>query len=547
MAYSETPTGGGGSSRRPTWLRYGGIMLRRMARGIDHNEVVEHVRDEGHLTGRYLFMTVMSCAVATLGLLLSSPAVIIGAMLISPLMGPIMLMGFSLTILEWPSLRRAVFAQVCGVAAALAIAFLIVFFSPLKESTPEIVARTRPNLFDLLVAVFSGLAGGYAVIHRKGETIVGVAIATALMPPLAVTGYGLAIGAWDVAGGAFFLFMTNLLAIAFCVVGLSKLYGFGEEHSPRHTLWQSFMILIVFAALSVPLGIALRDIAYETAVTNQVRARVLEPFPANDARVADFSVAFPRGGDIRVSATVMTHEPVNDAADWLTTELSQRFNRQVEVKLDQVIMNEDRSLEAAELLELADNSLAAPLRAEIRRVEELALARRANTALRNAVPFQVKAADIDSEARRGVIVAAPSSAFGLAAYRELEANLQTNYEDWDITVIPPVGPLPLVEFSPGSRSLSEDAESALSLSLWALERWQVDTLDVVGYLPAGTVAEADRERLSDRSQTVVAYVASQGFTAREAADHIAISNGEDGSENGRLRSVRLRPGTPRRL
>lgn len=544
MAYSETPTPTGERARKPAWRRYGGILLRRLSRGIDHNEVVEHVREEGHLSGRYLFMTVMSCAVATLGLLLSSPAVIIGAMLISPLMGPIMLMGFSLPILEWPSLRRAVFAQVCGVAAALAIAFIIVFFSPLKESTPEIVARTRPNLFDLLVAVFSGLAGGYAVIHRKGETIVGVAIATALMPPLAVTGYGLAIGAWDVAGGAFFLFMTNLLAIAFCVVGLSKLYGFGEEHSPRHTLWQSIMILVVFAALSVPLGIALRDIAYETAVTNQVRTRILEPFPANDARVADFSVAFPRGGDIRVAATVMTHEPVPEAEDWLQAELSSRFDRTVAVELDQVIMNEDRSLEAAELLELADNSLAAPLRAEIRRVEELARSRQANVALRNAVPFPVKAAEINSEARRGVFVAAPSPAFGLAAFREVEANLQANYEGWDISVIPPVGPLPMIEFAPGSRELSENAREALALSLWALERWQADTLEVVGHVAAGGPSSADRQRLSERAATIIAYAASEGFAASEAGDHVALS---EGANLDRVRSLQLRPGSMRRL
>lgn len=211
-------------TRLPEWRRRLKVARWRGIRQIHHNEVVEHVHEEGALSGRYIFMNVMSCGIAILGLLLSSPAVIIGAMLISPLMGPIMLMGFSLAILELAALRQAVVSLAVGTLVSLATAFLIVFFSPLTEITTEILSRARPNFFDLMVAVFSGLAGGYAVIHRKGETIVGVAIATALMPPLAVTGYGLATAQFQIAGGAFFLFMTNLLAIALMVTVLSRFY-----------------------------------------------------------------------------------------------------------------------------------------------------------------------------------------------------------------------------------------------------------------------------------------------------------------------------------
>lgn len=538
-AVSPSPKGAG----QAPWRRYISIMLRQLARRIDHNEVVEHVREEGHLSGRYLFMTVMSCAVATLGLLLSSPAVIIGAMLISPLMGPIMLMGFSLPILEWPSLRRAVFAQVCGILAALAIAWLIVFLSPLKEVTPEIVARTRPNLFDLLVAVFSGLAGAYAVIHRKGETIVGVAIATALMPPLAVTGYGLAVGAWDVAGGAFFLFMTNLLAIAFCVVGLSKLYGFGQEHSPRHTVWQSVMIVIVFGALSVPLGIALRDIAYETAVTNQVRARLLDPFPTDTARVSDFLVAFPRGGDIRISATVMTADPVPGAADLLETSLITRLGRPVDVQLDQIIMNEDRSNDAAEFLALADNSLAAPLRAELRRIEQLTVGRQADTALRSSIPFPLQAADINMETRQAVFVAAPSNAFSLAAYREIETNLARNHEGWNIRVIPPVRAMPLIGFAPASPELTEDGQQALALGLWALQRWQAEQFEIIGHLPTGNTSEAARNLLSARAEAILAQSEASGLAGHFEGRSISVSP----SDREALSRLEIRPASPRPL
>jgi uncharacterized hydrophobic protein (TIGR00271 family) len=204
---------------------------------INHQDVAEYVRNEGIISSRYGFMVSMSCAIAILGLLLSSPAVVIGAMLISPLMSPIMSLGFSLSVLDFKQMKKSLEALVCGIIVALTISWLIVMFSPITDATPEILTRTQPNLFDLLVAIFSGLAGGYAVIKRKGETIVGVAIATALMPPLAVVGFGLATSNMSIAKGAFMLFMTNLFAISLSVTLMTKFYGFGGEHSPKHTAW----------------------------------------------------------------------------------------------------------------------------------------------------------------------------------------------------------------------------------------------------------------------------------------------------------------------
>ncbi|MEM9739523.1 MAG: DUF389 domain-containing protein [Pseudomonadota bacterium] len=508
-------------ARAPQWWRYLMLLRRRLARPIDHREVVDHVREEGHVTGRYIFMTVMSCGVATLGLLLSSPAVIIGAMLISPLMGPIMALGFSLTILEWSSLRRALVAQVSGVVAAVTIAFLLVWISPLKEVTQEIVARSAPNLFDLGVAVFSGLAGGYAVIHRKGETIVGVAIATALMPPLAVVGYGLAVGNWSIAGGAFFLFMTNLLAIAFCVVGLSKLYGFGEEHSPRHTLWQSTLILTVFGALSVPLGLALSDIAYQTTVASQIRARVLEPFPADDARLSEFNIVFPPG-EIRVTATVMTHQPVSEANEQLEVLLNDRFDRPVSVRLDQLIMNEGRSLEAEQLLAMADNSLAEPLRAEIQRVETLATRYATDRALAAAIPFSMKAKEIDNELKIAVFVAARSEAYSLRAYREIEASLTRNFNDWNLTVIPPVTNLPNVPFAPGSADLDPQSIEVLEDIDWTLARWQVAGADVSGHIDLSDLESAGLAK--QRAEAAALWLLDHGQEARATGHLKALEN-----------------------
>lgn len=281
---------------------------------VDHAEIVAEVSPDAYLSRRYLFMITVACGIAMLGLLQNSPAVIIGAMLISPLMGPIMGLGFSLCVLNLHSMRRTLVALAVGTALALAISALITHLSPLHEATPEILARTRPNLFDLLVAVFSGLAGAYTTIKRKGEAIVGVAIATALMPPLAVVGYGLAVGNFKIAGGAAFLFMTNLLAISLCTTMMARWYGFGARNRPAHTLFQSALVIATFALISIPLAFALRQIAQESWLTQQVRRTLTGYFGQSLLRVDTLRVRqngtrrcrHQRGG---TGATMVAHRP----------------------------------------------------------------------------------------------------------------------------------------------------------------------------------------------------------------------------------------------
>ncbi|WP_341198127.1 DUF389 domain-containing protein [Hyphomonas chukchiensis] len=530
-----------------TWRRQARVFFKRLGRKIDHEAVVDHACEEGQISGRYAFMAVMSCAIATLGLLLSSPAVIIGAMLISPLMGPIMLMGFSLSILDLAALRRAIFTMALGVAAAVTISFLIVRLSPLTEITPEIIARTRPNFFDLLVAIFSGLAGGYAVIQRKGETIVGVAIATALMPPLAVTGYGLAVGSMAVAGGSFFLFMTNLLAIALSVTVLSRLYGFGAEHGSRSTMFQSAMVLAVFAGLSVPLGIALRDIAYEATAINTVKDALLDPFDDNEARISDVSVQFPKREDIRVDATILTRTRVPDAASQLTAELTKRLGRPVDINLGQVLINEDKTLEAEAFLRMADTSIAAPLRAEISRLQTFGELRQTETELRAAIPFELAAADINADAKTATLMAAPHDGLSISAYRTMETGLQTNFPEWKIRLVPPVSELPLINFDNGEAVLSPAGESVLGDSIWALRHWSVTNVETVGYAStAGELRRFDNQTLAYRRASVVAdRLTEAGIIATPIGEYRAYRQAADEKQLGyqRFQTVLIRPGS----
>ena len=166
-----------------------------------------------------------SAGIATLGLTLNSPAVIIGAMLISPLMGPIMSAGLALAAGDFILAMRAVFNIILSSLAAITFSTILVALLPFREMTAEIASRTHPNSLDLVVALFSGAVGALAVcksLRGVATSLPGVAIAVALMPPLCVTGYGVGVfltvdriqGTAILAGGGL-LFVTNLVAITF--------------------------------------------------------------------------------------------------------------------------------------------------------------------------------------------------------------------------------------------------------------------------------------------------------------------------------------------
>ena len=174
------------------------------------------------------WILISSIFVASIGLNVSSTAVVIGAMLISPLMGPIVGVGLSVAINDVETLRKSLINLGVMVALSVLTAFLYFSISPLTKETPELVARTYPTILDVLVAIFGGLA--LIVAKTKSGTIasviLGVAIATALMPPLCTVGYGLAIGNFEFAGGALYLFSINAVFIALSTFILAKILRF---------------------------------------------------------------------------------------------------------------------------------------------------------------------------------------------------------------------------------------------------------------------------------------------------------------------------------
>jgi uncharacterized hydrophobic protein (TIGR00271 family) len=235
-----------------SWQIYRDWLATQM--GVDEErktDVYLEISQAATLTdAAYWFQLVFAAGIATIGLVLSSPAVIIGAMLISPLMGPILSLGLALATGDFVLLVRAIANLTISCLVAISFAILLIFTLPFKEATSEILARTTPNTLDLGIALFSGAIGALATCRPiKGviTSIPGVSIAVALMPPLCVVGFGIGMGfslnlaeGLQISKGGGLLFLTNLVAIAFA----STLVFLGlnidtENVRQRAKLWES--------------------------------------------------------------------------------------------------------------------------------------------------------------------------------------------------------------------------------------------------------------------------------------------------------------------
>ena len=181
--------------------------------------------------GTNLWVLIFAIFVASLGLNVNSAAVIIGAMLISPLMGPIMGIGLGMGISDVSLLRKSIYNYGVATIVALTTSTLFFLISPLDDAHSEILARTTPTIYDVLIALFGGFAGIIATATKlKGNVIPGVAIATALMPPLCTAGYGLATLQFGFFVGAFYLYIINTVFIALATLIIVRFLHFPYKH-----------------------------------------------------------------------------------------------------------------------------------------------------------------------------------------------------------------------------------------------------------------------------------------------------------------------------
>ncbi|MBB4632765.1 DUF389 domain-containing protein [Sphingosinicella soli] len=524
------------------WRRQRAYWRRNVVRSVDHAEVNAKLDGEAHWSARFGFMLIMSAGIAVLGLLLSSPAVVIGAMLISPLMGPIMALGFSLARFNLAEARLALATLGIGVAAAVGFCALVVYLSPLQAVTSEILARTRPNFFDLLVAIFSALAGAYAVIRGRGETIVGVAIATALMPPLAVVGYGLATLNGTVFFGALGLFMTNLLAIALSAAVMAKMYGFGTAMSDRSTRVQTIGILGIFAVLSVPLLFSLHQIAREALASRLTREMIVSYF-GSEARVSQLEMDFS-AEPIVARATVQTPQRRYDADQQISARLRARLDEPIAINLSQILVDSDATLKEREQRELETAKRA---QGESLRKATEADAQQVAAELAILGAQSPSAVNVDLARRFASMTAESMPGIRLPAWRALEVRVAVRHPGWTVMVIPPVGQIPLIPFEDGAAVLTPKGVEAVVDAVWALKRWGITTVLVNGRVASGEADSGDeREKLAQaRAAAVTAALKERGIEVapRSATSGTVQSAAEDEYGRSVLRSVELVPDT----
>lgn len=193
----------------------------------DYDRIHQAIVKDTIFKGTNLWILIFAIVVASVGLNMNSTAVIIGAMLISPLMGPINGMGYSIATYDFTLLRQSIRNFSFAVMASLVASTAYFFLSPISTAHSELLARTSPTIYDVLIALFGGLAGIVAISSRqKGNVIPGVAIATALMPPLCTAGYGLATAQLSYFLGAIYLFTINTVFIALSSVIISQILKF---------------------------------------------------------------------------------------------------------------------------------------------------------------------------------------------------------------------------------------------------------------------------------------------------------------------------------
>jgi uncharacterized hydrophobic protein (TIGR00271 family) len=307
-------------------------------------DVLEELQEASAPGFDYFLLVVLSCTIATFGLITNSVAVIIGAMLVAPLMSPILGLSLASVAGEQVMFRRAGVALIEGVVLAIALSASITWtvkllpFDILNPLPGEILARTRPSPFDLGIAIAGGAAAAYALAQPKiSAALPGVAIATALMPPLCTVGIGLSLGRSEVQSGAFLLFLTNLSAISFAGIVVFATLGFRPlhveqtwRHIPRSLFVSAFLVLIV----TVPLVLLTIQSIRESQLQRNIRDVITTELSAiPDAQVVETRLD-PQNGVLNLFVTIRaSRQPTYKQVVMLQESLAELLQRAVALQL----------------------------------------------------------------------------------------------------------------------------------------------------------------------------------------------------------------------
>lgn len=489
--------------RARAWLRFmrirlaSAILLPELA-GEEGRQLRQDVHDEGALTSGYVLMCALSAGIATLGLLQSSTAVVIGAMLVSPLMSPIAALGFGFASIDGKRIREAVKVVAIGAGIGILTGVLLTWLSPIRNATPEILARTQPTLLDLAVALFSGIAGGYATVIQKGGTAIGVAIATALMPPLAVVGYGIGVLNIRFALGALLLFLTNLAAITFSFAVIARLSGasrplYKVEWKPRFVV----VFVVVLLGLAVPLSMSLYRITQEGMMRSAATSAIIEACGGKNVDVTQIEVKWPLFDEPSVEALVIAPTYSPNAEEEAEKLLTAKIGEKVSISLQQ-IQAADLQSQTRAMIDAAMERTSQGIAADVPPYDKI----------RAGIGLPTRAIWTNRAERRVYVEPIPAPGWNLFDYSQVE--LEANKEDtgWNVRLIPPAQPVMRVDLAKsvtqGEVQAKDKAKEpdliSPELAGWALLRWGVNNVTMEA--PAGNRTQAFIKGLKDAGITV---------------------------------------------
>jgi uncharacterized hydrophobic protein (TIGR00271 family) len=304
--------------------------IRPKLTGIEQEAVIWQSERLAGLSVDFVLLSAISALLAAFGLLLNSPAVVIGAMLVAPLLGPLVAISVGLVTARLRLFSRAMFTVFVGAASGVACGWLLGLVVPLESPTAEMLARGNPTLLDAGVALAAGAVGAYATARKEiPAALAGVAIAAALVPPLGTIGLGIALGDWGLAFGATLLFLTNIVSVAVVGSGVFLWLGMrpGERGLREKRAALSLGLVGMMTLITVIVVLQVVEDARIVVVAERNLASAL-----SDAEVV--SMEYEPGDPIRLLATVRTQTTITPAqVAAIERGLEARFGADVELSV----------------------------------------------------------------------------------------------------------------------------------------------------------------------------------------------------------------------
>jgi len=297
----------------------------RHATSDEFKDLFKLLQENSQTTGAFLVLMVLSTTIATFGLFGNSSPVVIGAMILAPLMAPIISLSMGMLRQDSLLIKNSLVTIFWGVLLGLVFSMIITWMTPLKILNDQILARIRPNLLDLGVAVASGMAGAYAFSKEEiAKTLAGVAISVALVPPIAVAGIGLGWAEWNVFFGAMLLLGTNLAGIVVAAALTFLILGFSPFRLAKKGLLISLFLLIVIAA---PLALSFNKMVNENKIIQELNGQIIPHGLLRDVKVVSMQ-------PLRLAVTILSDKDLQEA-DFkeIRSEIEQKIGSPIELEL----------------------------------------------------------------------------------------------------------------------------------------------------------------------------------------------------------------------